>query len=124
MPGSGITDREIQSLREAQLQYMPSTGRVYRLEKHDRTMDYGPFGGVVSCRVTPGFATIWRLVADRYQGMVAFSLTMPWDTDIVAGDKFYDAYGREFMVRAVKQGSTYSTALQVLGELIEEGSDG
>lgn len=118
---SGITDREIAAIREAQEEFMQGQAEIWRRVVIDGAGEYGKIGPTVKCRIIPGFANLWREVADRYQGLTVYAITFPVGTDVKDGDKVYDEYGREFLVRDVKATSTYHTALQVLGEMVENG---
>jgi len=115
---TGITDRELRAIREAQEEFMQGEAEIWRRVIIDGAGEYGKIGDTVKCRITPGFMNLWREAADRYQGLTAYAITFPLGTDVKDGDKVYDAYGREFLVRDVKAVSTYHTALQVLGEMV------
>lgn len=116
----GITERELDSIRDAQAVFMPNLCEIWREgyagddmyehERHDTD---------VPCRVMPGFGQ-WREVADRFQGVTFYTITMPWDQDVRAGDRVVDVYGRTFQVRDVKSASTYQTARQCLTEWLED----
>lgn len=118
---SGITDGEIASIREAQEEFMPDSGIIKRREFFgDQEQEYFPTDGVVrpAC-VTPGFG-IWRLVADRFAGITAYTITMHWDVDIQAGDIFISD-NRVFEIRDVKSPESYVTAKQCLADLTTDG---
>lgn len=114
-----ITPREIESIRISQEKFMPSLCRIYRRADIDSFADYQPLPGEVKCRITVGFASLWRNVADKLQGLTAYTVRMPVGTDVREGDKLFDSYGREFMVRDVGAIASYHTALQVLTEMID-----
>lgn len=118
---TGITDRELRAIREAQEEFMQDTAQIWRRVVIDGAGEYGQIGSDTKCRITPGFMNLWREAGDRYQGLTAYSMTFPVGTDVKDGDKVYDAYGREFLVRDVKAVSTYHTALQVLAEMVDNG---
>jgi len=115
----GITERELESIRAEQLKFMPTPLQVYRKLSNDTDSEFVKYGPEVNGRLTPNLGSLWRGVADRYEGLTMFSLTGPLDWDIKAGDQVYDAYGRVYVVRDVKDPATYHTALQCLAEQVD-----
>lgn len=116
-----ITKLELELLREEQITYMPERVRIRRPDfSGDNERDYRTVAEKVWARITPGWG-MWRAVADRYQGVTAFTITMPWDTDIQAGDTIIDGLNRVFEVRDTKDPSTYHTALQMLVDRVSDG---
>ena len=116
---SGISDREIASIRRAQEEFMQDEAEIHRRVVIDGAGEYGKIGPTTKCRIMPGYMNLWREVADRYQGLTMYALTFPVGTDVKDGDRVYDVYGRGFLVRDVKATSSYHTALQVFGEMVE-----
>jgi Phage head-tail joining protein len=118
---TAITQLELELLREEQITYMPEKVKIRRPRfAGDNERDYEDIAVKVWARLTPGFG-FWRSVADRYQGITAFTITMPWDTDCQAGDIIIDSSDRAYEVRDTKDPSTYHTALQVLCDRISDG---
>jgi hypothetical protein len=116
-----ITQLELDLLREEQVTYMPDQVKIRRTSfSGDNERDYETIAEKVWARITPGFG-LWRAVADRYQGITAFTVTLPWDTDVHASDAIIDATGRVYEVRDTKDPSTYHTALQTLCDRVNDG---
>lgn len=117
---AGFTQREIDQLRANQESFMGSLCEIHRkISMGDSHDEIGPIASDIPCRLVPGFG-VWRQVADKFQGIKAYTFTMPWDTDLKAGDEVYDAYGRQYLVRDVSSSSTYLTCLRSLMEAIDE----
>jgi hypothetical protein len=118
IPGA-VTARELKEMREAQEAFMPTSIRVYnKVSVGDGEYDYAP-DFTTKGRITTGFG-IFRAVADRYQGVSYVTISVPWDTDVRAGQRLYDAYGRAFEVRDVKDANTFQTAKVCLCEGVED----
>lgn len=118
---TAITQLELDLLREEQVTYMPEKVKIRRADfAGDNERDYYTHLESVWARITPGFG-FWRSVADRYQGITAFTITLPWDTDVRASDVILDSNGRFYEVRDTKDPSTYHTALQVLCDRVNDG---
>jgi Phage head-tail joining protein len=116
-----ITQLELELLREEQVTYMPERVKIRRQYfLGDNEREYNDLSSDVWARITPGFG-FWRAVADRYQGITAFTITMPWDTDVRASDTIIDSHGRFYEVRDTKDPSTYHTALQTLCDRVNDG---
>jgi hypothetical protein len=116
-----LTQLELDLLREEQITYMPERVKIRRVDfPGDNEREYGDHLTDVWARITPGFG-FWRAVADRFQGITAFTITMPWDTDVHASDVIIDSHGRAYEVRDTKDPSTYHTALQVLCDRVNDG---
>lgn len=112
----GITERELISIREAQADFMPQTLQVYRSYEIDGEKSSERTGEPIQGRITPNLGSLWRTVADQYAGLTMYSITGPYDWDVRDGDEVYDAYGRAYKVRDVRNPSSYHTAKQVLAE--------
>lgn len=119
MSSGRITESELKLIREAQETFMPSEVEVHqKVSVGDGEWDYAK---VATCkaRITPMFG-FWRQASERFQGVTFMTVAVPWDTEIRAGDRLYDAYSREFEVRDVKDASSYQTAKQVLVEWMQD----
>ncbi|SRR6266550_9011297 len=116
-----VTDRELQDIRDAQEEYLPDTIVIRRKDYVGGDSDYAKpiFATGVPARLTPGFGQ-WRLVADRFQGIEAFVVTVPWDQDLRPGDEIVDTAARTYQVRAVKSPSSYQTAKQALCDKVTD----
>src|SRR5580765_8226596 len=116
-----VTDRELQEIRDAQEEYLPDVSVIRRKDFLGGDSDYDkPILAVgVPTRFTPGFGQ-WRLVADRFQGVDAFVVTVPWDQDLRPGDEIVDSGARTYQVRAVKAPSSYQTAKQALCDKVTD----
>jgi hypothetical protein len=116
---SGITDKEINSIRKAQEEFLPE--RVIIRRKHwvggDKDYEAQNLAVDVPARLTPGFG-FWRQVADRFEGITPFTITVAWDQDIHPGDTVVDANANTYEIRAVQAPESYLTAIQTLGDLI------
>jgi hypothetical protein len=114
-----ITDEELRLLRIEQEKWMTQTGTIRRVgyvaegEPADDNVATD-----VPVRIKSGFG-FFREVADRIQGITAFTLTFPWNTDIRVGDKFIDNNGEVYEIRDIRGNNTIQTALQVLGDRIK-----
>ena len=115
-----ITDRELKSLRKAQEQFMPNEVVIERRQwVGDQEFVPGAVG-TTKCRITAGWGR-WAVVADRYQGITPYTVTVPWDADIQPADSLIDAYGRAFQIRDMRSPTDYMTAKQLLAELVTDG---
>jgi hypothetical protein len=115
-----VTQPEIDSIREAQDDFMPGIGTVQR----QRAQGDGQYArqtlyDVIPYRLIPGFGR-WGVVADRYVGITAFRLTVPWDYELHAGDVFIDENGTTYEIRDVLSHSSYQTAVQALVDLVTD----
>lgn len=118
---SKVTDTELDGIREAQADFMPQSVVIRR---KDFIAD-GAFQQInvaieVPARIVPGFG-YWRSVADRFQGITPFRITVPWDQEIAAGYTVVDEESRVYEVRDVLAPATYQTAKQVLTDLVTDG---
>jgi hypothetical protein len=119
---SRVTQRELDSIRDAQLDFLPDTILQTKRKFYDgdNGFERQPYLSNIASRFTPGFGR-WTIIADRFQGITAFTVTVPWDTDIIAGDELIDDESRTFEVRDSRSPSTYQTAKQLLVDLITDG---
>lgn len=118
-----ITEQELAQIRAEQEVFMPNRITI-RGESYIAEDEAVPsnIATDVRARITPGFG-FFRVVADRHQGITAFTITMPWDQVVKVGNQIVDQTTREvFEVRDVRDHKTYQTALQVLGDRV--GYDG
>jgi hypothetical protein len=115
-----ITQGEIDDIRQEQLKFMPDKVIIKRREFFgDTEHEYHPIDDKeYPARITAGYGT-WRVVADRFQGITAFTITMAWDSPIQAGDLVVQG-GRAFEVRDVKAPGSYLTAKQCLCDLVTD----
>lgn len=116
-----IPEEEIEVLREEQLKFLPDSDGIIKRKSYvqgEEQFAYDTIASDVSYRLTPGFG-LWRSVADRYQGVTAFTGTFPYGTDIKAADKFI-AGVRTFEVRDTLGPKGYSTAVRVLLDLVTD----
>jgi hypothetical protein len=112
-----ITELELRKMRIEQEKYMRDRVLIRRREFFgDTESSYADHLEDVPARFHPGFG-FWRLVADRFQGITAFTVTMPWDTDIKASDVIVDSQSRVFEVRDVAAPKTLHTARMCLCDL-------
>lgn len=115
-----ITEEELTRLREAQEEFMPDRGTLKRREfDGDNESQYDAYATDVHARLTPGFG-IWRIVADRYQGVTAFNLSLPWDQDVRAGDVWVASDNRVYEIRDVQAPASYLTARRCLCDLVTD----
>lgn len=120
---TALTPAEIKQLQQEQETYMPQSvvvKRTFFVEGDD--VSFGPqvIATAVPCRLTAGFGQ-WRSVADRFQGVTAYTATVPWNTDIKAGDVIVDEESRSFEIRDVAAPSSYLTARRCLVDLVTDG---
>lgn len=116
----GITQNELDDIRAVQLSFMPDAVTVKRRRWEDGENYYDIVGTAITARIMPGFG-FWRDVADRFQGITAYTVTVPWDTDVRAGDLILDAENRAYEVRDVRVPSSYQTAKQMLADGVTDG---
>lgn len=117
---SEITQLELELLREQQLVFMPQKVKIRRRTfTGDNEVGFATIEENVRARITPGFG-FWRTVADRFQGITAFTVTLPWNTDVQASDAIIDEEERVFEVRDVKAPSTFHTAAQALCDRVTD----
>lgn len=118
-----ITDAELADIRAEQAKYMPNEVIIKR-----KTYTGGEYGAgdftletlatEVKARLTPGFG-VFRPVADRFQGVNPYTVTVPWDQDIRVGDVVIDEDSVSYEVRSVRNRSSYQTATQTLCDRIK-----
>ena len=109
-----ITEKELTNLREEQELFMPDIVTIKRQAyAGDDEWEQDTIAANVPARIVPGYG-FWRSVADRFQGITAYTITLPWDQDIQSGDVLVTSATKAFEVRAVRAPSTYQTAKQVL----------
>lgn len=118
-----ITEQELAQIRAEQEIYMSERitirGETWIAEDEKAPMDIATN---VPARITPGFG-FFREIADRMQGVTAFTITVPWDQKVEVGNDIINERTREkFHVRDVRDAKTLQTALQVLGDRV--GHDG
>jgi hypothetical protein len=113
-----ISERELESIREAQELFMPQR-LIIRRKAY--VGDAGFTGETVAIdvpgRLIPGFGR-WSEVADRYTGITPIRVTVPWDQELEAGMTVVDEDGRTYEVRDVIAPSSYQTAKQALTDKI------
>lgn len=115
-----ISDRELQVLKEHQEIYMPETVTIRQPQFFgDNEREYVTLETGVPARITPGFGW-WRSVADRFQGITAHTITVPWDTEIQAGWVIIDSHDRAYEVRDVRAPSSFQTAKQLLTDRVTD----
>ncbi len=117
-----ITEKELEVLREEQERFLPNV--ALQIKRKSYVGGAGifmadPIAANVPCRLTPGYG-VWRNVADRFQGITAFTLTMPYGTDIKAGDELIDEDSRTYQVRDTLAPKGYSTAVRALLDLVTD----
>ena len=79
--------------------------------------------GIVATDVPTRYTAGWgpfRVVADRYQGITPYTITVPWDTDVRVDDEFVDEEARTFHIRSRRKPGSYITAVQLLGDLVND----
>lgn len=117
---SRVTQKELDSIRDAQEDFLPD--RILQTKRKHFDGDNGyqrepwlttPF----DARFVPGYGR-WGVVADKFQGITPYTVTVAWDVDILAGDEIVDEMGRTFEVRDVKHPSSYQTAKQLLADMV------
>jgi len=113
-----VTQPEIDSIRAAQADFMPSVG-VIRRPKFQGDGDYSAqtIYEDVACRIMPGPGR-WTDAAEKYQGITPYRITFAHDQDIKAGDTVVDDVGRTFQIRDVMAASSYQTAVQCLADRV------
>jgi hypothetical protein len=116
-----ITPREIELLQQAQEVYMPQTLIIRRRTYFgDGEFETVNIATGVAARVTPGYG-FWRTVADKFQGITPFTITVSSVVGVQAGDQVVDEDSRVFEVRDVRAPSSFQTAKQVLCDLVTDG---
>lgn len=119
----GLTQRELDEMRAAQESFQDSKITIRRREffppdDYDHRTTAAEH---VSARIHAGFGA-FRNVADRFQGITPYTVTVPWDTDIREDDILIDEdNGSILHVRDIRKGNTYQTAIQVLTEQVTDG---
>ena len=109
-----VTDGELESIREAQNQFMPGKkGKIHLKTIIAPEMEADDFIENVPYRLSAGFGR-FEAIADRFQGITPYVLTVPHNQEINPGDEFFDETGSKFEVRDVKDKSSYQTARQCL----------
>lgn len=115
-----ITARELDVIREHQAVFMPDLISIRRpVFLGDNEREWETVYSSVSARITPGFG-FWRDVADRFQGITAYTVTVPWDQDVQAGWVLIDASSRAYEVRDVRAPSSFHTAKQMLVDRVSD----
>src|SRR5687767_13228153 len=90
----GVTTGEIDLIREHQEAFLPDTV-IIRRRKYAGDGEFAPkiVGEDIAARITPGFGS-WRDVADRFQGITAFTISVAHDQEIEAGYEVIDQNSR------------------------------
>lgn len=115
-----ISQRELELIREHQEIFMPDKVTIRRVVFFgDNERAYETVANEVPARIIPGFG-FWRQVADRYQGITAYTVTLPYDQEIQAGWIIIDAQSRSYEVRDSRAPSSYQTAKQVLVDRVSD----
>ena len=115
-----IPDRVIQNIRDRQEEYMPQLIVIRRrVPIGGGEWGYNIVAEEVKARLIPGFGP-FAVVADRFQGITPFRLTVPWDTPLVTADEVIDEMSLVFQVRDVRKPSSYLTAIQALCDLVND----
>lgn len=115
-----ITARELSSIREHQEVFMPDLISIRKpVFFGDNEREWETVYTGVSCRITPGFG-FWRTVADRFQGITAHTVTLPWDQEVQAGWVLIDASARAYEVRDVRAPSSFQSAKQLLVDRVSD----
>ena len=110
-----LSAAEVAAMRAIQGEALPDTATRTRkalvpdgMGGHTET----PSTETYACRIAPTSGRELE-VAARVTSAVTFTVTLPYDADVVASDEL-TANGRTFNVVAVLQGGTWATALRVL----------
>lgn len=116
-----MTEQELTLLREEQLRWMPQRSTIKRRDYVGGEEVHIPqtIATGVKCRLTPGFG-LWRQIADRFQGITAYTGTFPYGTDIKAADELIDDTSRTFQVRDSLHPKAHETAVRVLLDLVTD----
>jgi len=116
-----ITERELKLLRAEQEKFMPNRCTIRRRSYVGGEDEYVP--SIIfedkPCRLWPGFG-IWRQTADRFQGITAYTVTLPYGSDIRAGDELIDEESRTYQVRDALSPKSYETAVRALLDLVTD----
>lgn len=116
-----VTDSELNRIRGNQSDFLPQ--RVI-LRKRAFVGDGGfsPENVAINvpARLMPGLGR-WSELAERYEGITPYRLTVPWDQELLAGWVVVDENGQTYEVRDVMSGSSYQTATQALVDRITGG---
>lgn len=117
----GLTEQELQELRDAQQTFQAGDFIIRRREffPPDDYDHRATVGDGIQGRLTAGFGQ-FRNIADRFQGITPFTFTVSWDQDIRADDEVLDNRGNIFHVRDVRKGNTYQSAIQCLVDLVTD----
>jgi hypothetical protein len=115
-----IPERVLQTIRNNQLRFMPQRAIIRRWVgigggERDRMV----IAEDLQARFTAG-AGRFGDVADRLQGITPFTITVPYDTDVLPGDEIVDEESRTFQVRAVHKPKSYLTAIQMLADQVND----
>lgn len=115
-----ISEHELELIREHQEIFMPDKIKIRRMAFFgDNERAYETVAQNVPARITPGFG-FWRQLADRYQGITAYTVTVPHDQEIQAGWVIIDEQDRSYEVRDSRAPSSYQTAKQVLVDRVSD----
>lgn len=117
-----ITEGELELIRIEQEKFMPQRVIIRRrffaggdaVEYEKQTVHED-----VPCRLTSGFG-MWRVVADRFQGITPFTAELPFGQDVKAGDILVDEDSRTFEVRDIMAPNSYQTAKRCLCDLVTD----
>ena len=110
-----LSASDLTAMRAAQALALPDTAtRTRKTYVSDGMGGQTPSESTTSyaCRLAPTSGREVE-VAARVTSAVTFTVTLPYDADVVASDEL-TVNGRTFNVVAVLQGGTWATALRVL----------
>lgn len=114
-----ITPGELESLRAAQKDFLPDLVTVQKRSfvGGEEQYAYDTVASDVACRLTPGFG-VWKLVADRYQGVTAYTVTFAYGQELSSAYRLIDATSHTYEVREVMIPKSYATAVRALLDLV------
>lgn len=116
-PADGVTHGELDQLRENQLSFLPDTVIIRRRAYDEHDFVTSTVDSEVPARISPGSGR-FGAIADKLQALNPYVVTLPYDQDVQPTDQLIDIDGRVYEVRAVRAPSSYSTARQLLAELV------
>lgn len=115
-----VTQRELELIRAEQVKFMDSRIRVER-DTYAGTGEGAPAPSDVytdlPASISAGFG-FFREVADRMTGITAYNISVPYGSVIKVNDRIYDEAEVEYKVRDVRDGSSWGTTVQVLGDRV------
>lgn len=113
-------NRALTKIREVQIEFMPNRVVIQR-SQHIGGGEFSPrtVADDMPARLRSGSGS-FRLVADRFQAITPYVITLPWYADLKPADRIIDELARTFEIRDVRGPGSFIHAVTALADLIND----